>query len=229
MGAILADLAEAARRYLQRSPAEGSPLSSAVHLRMTGRIRLGRGKPWIPLTSEEWLGDSTGFLWRARTNGGMPLSGYDRYLGGHGEMHWRLFRLIPVMNASGEDLTRSARWRFAAEHLLLPSLLLPGANVQWSEDGPNSRFVEVNVDGVPHRMCLHVDPDGMPRKVTMERWGNVETPGGGWQPIPYAVRMEGVFRVDGYSLPHQFRASWWAGTDRELDVAELEIEQADLL
>jgi hypothetical protein len=83
------------------------------------------------------------------------------------------------------------------------------------------------VDNVRHDMRLDFDPNGMPRKVSFLRWGDFETPNGEWQQIPYAVRCEGVFRKNGYTLPRQYSAAWWSGTEKEIAVVELEIEDAD--
>ncbi|MEO6194953.1 MAG: DUF6544 family protein, partial [Thermoanaerobaculia bacterium] len=46
----LAHLPEAARRYLERAIAPGTPLASAVRLRMHGEIKL---KGWLPFTAEQ--------------------------------------------------------------------------------------------------------------------------------------------------------------------------------
>lgn len=222
----VAQLPGPAARYLCWSIADGTPLARAVRLTMTGRIRLGRGRRWIPLRSEELLHADEGFVWKATTSGALPISGFDRYFQRAGAMNWRFLSLIPVMRAQDANVSRSALHRFAMERMLVPASLLPGEHLQWHPVDEHTALLKIHHDGHWLELRLTVDPDGMPRKVTMPRWGNFETEGGQWQEIPYAVRFEGVYRSGGYTLPHEIRASWWANSDRELDVVNLEITQA---
>ena len=51
-----------ARRYLEHAIAEGTPLASAVRLRMHGEIQL---KGWLPFTAEQVYRRDRGLVWRA--------------------------------------------------------------------------------------------------------------------------------------------------------------------
>ncbi|MDZ7638230.1 MAG: DUF6544 family protein [Bryobacterales bacterium] len=221
------DLPEPAARYLRWSIAEGAPLAHAVRLQLTGSIRLARGRPWIPIRCEETLHAHRGFVWKAATGGNMRMSGFDRYFENVGEMNWRLFGLVPVMRARDPNISRSALHRFLMEWMLAPAALLPSDEVEWAPLDDRTAILKIRHLTHLLEMVLTVDPEGMPRKLSMLRWGNFETDGGGWQEIPYAVRFEGVYRNGGYTLPHEIRASWWAGTDRELEVVNLEIAKAE--
>lgn len=223
---LLAELPEPAARYLRWSLADGVPVRHGVHLKMTGRIRLGRSRPWLPLRCEEVYHARRGFVWKASTRNLLRIAGFDRYARGQGRMYWTLFGLIPVLRASGPDVSRSARERFVAERMLAPASLLPSEDVEWRALNENCVVLRIREQGEWLECRLIVDPDGMPRKLTFPRWGNLESSDGQWREIPYSVRFEGVFRAGGYSLPHEWQASWWSGTDRELSVADLEIEQA---
>lgn len=223
----VAELPEVVQSYIRWSLRDGTPLAEAARLRMTGRIRLGRGKPWLPHRSEETIRAGEGFVWTARVSGQVPIAGADIYVDGHGAMAWRLAGLLPVMRAEGPDITRSARWRFVAENFFLPGALLPGERVQWVALGSHQALITIVEGGVGHPMTVDFHADGMPRRIFFSRWGNFETEHGTWREIPYVVRCEGVFRRGGYSMPHQYTASWWAGTERELAVVELEIEDAE--
>jgi hypothetical protein len=223
----LAEQPEVVQRYFRWSLRDGTPPARAARLELTGRIRLGRGRPWMPHRSEETIRVGDGFVWTARVAGQFPITGADIYVEGRGEMAWRLAGLLPVMRAADPDITRSARWRFVAEHFFLPGALLPGDRVLWTPLAPHRARISIEEDGIVHLMTVDFHPEGMPRQISLLRWGDFETEGGNWREIPYAVRCEGVFRNGGYSLPHQYTASWWAGTDRELSVVELEIVKAE--
>ncbi len=223
----VAELPEVVGRYFQWTFDDGLPVASAARLQMVGRIRLGRGKPWMPKRSHEVIRAGEGFLWSAQVEATPSISGSDCYAGGQGAMQWRLLGIFPVVSASHEQITRSARWRFVAEYLFIPGALLPSDHVRWEPVNDHRARVTVIHDNIPHPMQIDFDPEGMPRKISFQRWGDFETEGGVWQEIPYAVRCEGVFRKDGYSLPRQYTAYWWADTEREIPVVELEITDAE--
>jgi hypothetical protein len=85
---------------------------SSVQLTMRGHIRLGS---WRPFTAPTGPG-ALRFIWAATARvAGLPVTGFDRYSFGTGQMRWRLLGLVPVMTASGPDVTRSAAGRLAGE------------------------------------------------------------------------------------------------------------------
>jgi hypothetical protein len=53
------------------------------------------------------------------------ISGFDQYVAGQGQMRWRLLRLLPMVQAQGPDLSRSAAGRVVGEAIWLPTALLP--------------------------------------------------------------------------------------------------------
>ena len=125
-------LPEPARRWLTRAVDRETPLWRSVELRMRGQIRLGA---WRRFTAREVLSPPDGFIWSATARVmGMPVSGFDRHSSGAGQMRWRLLGVVPVMSASGPDVTRSAAGRLAGE----ATLWLPTAfgTAGWA-DGPD--------------------------------------------------------------------------------------------
>ena len=59
------------------------------------------------------------------------VGGFDRYLDGHGQLRWKLLGVVPVTQAEGPDVTRSAVGRVAGEAMWLPTALLPRFGVEW--------------------------------------------------------------------------------------------------
>jgi hypothetical protein len=109
----ISSLPDASRRYLEHAIAPGTSLAFAVRLRMHGEIKLGQ---WLPFTAEQVIHWGRGFLWKASVRrNGVPIRGFDRLLNGQGVMRWKLLGLIPVMSASGPDVTRSSAGRMMAE------------------------------------------------------------------------------------------------------------------
>jgi hypothetical protein len=209
--AMVADLPLPARRWLVHAVAPGTPLWQSVELSMRGEIRIGS---WRPFTARQVLAPPRGFVWAATARlSGLPVTGFDRFSSGSGEMRWRLGGLVPVMSASGPDVTRSAAGRLAGEATLLPTAFRAAT---WAPGSTGDRVVATwHVGGQDERVELHVDPGGRLLGAEMDRWGD---PGGG----PFARHRFGVaFEEErafaGVTIGSVFRAGWWWGTDREAE------------
>lgn len=207
-----ANLPEPARRYLAHAIASGTPLASAVRLRMRGEIKL-RG--WCRFRAEQVIRRDGAMIWKAAVwMGGLPVRGFDRLVEGRGEMRWKLLGLFPVMTASGPDITRSAAGRVAAESMWLPSLLC-GEDVAWSPaagDGPARAVARFTLAGETMDLTLDVDERGRLRSGSLPRWGN---PDGGphrYHEFGGLVEEEGTF--GGYTIPTRVRVGWYLGSPR---------------
>jgi hypothetical protein len=202
-------LPEPARRWLNHAIAPGTPLWSRVELTMHGQIKLGR---WRPFTARQVLALPDGYIWSARTRlAGLPVTGYDRLGSGAGEMRWRLLRLIPVLNESGSDVTRSACGRLAGEIVLLPTAF---RHASWSQgDHANTAVATWRFDDDTEAAELRVTRSGRLAEVRVNRWGN---PGGApFGRYPFGVQAAAESRFGGITIPSVFRAGWWWGTDRQ--------------
>ena len=168
----VASLPEPACRYIEHAIAPGTPLASAVRLRMRGEIKLGR---WLPFNAEQVIHADRGFIWTATVRLlGVPIfGGFDRLLDGAGEMRWKLLGIVRVMTASGPDITRSAIGRLQAELLWLPSVLIR-VDARWTAQ--DARHSSVAFSGQAEPVTFEIDEGGRLQSVKMQRWGN---PGGG--------------------------------------------------
>jgi hypothetical protein len=206
--ALVADLPEPARRWLCHAIASGTPLWRTAELQMHGRLRLGR---WRYFTAQQSITPPERFVWAAQTRvAGLPVRGYDRYVGGAGEMHWRLLGLVPVLSGGGPDITRSAAGRLAGEAVLLPTAF---ASATWHGCADPDRVRAVwTVGEFELQVQLHVGRHGELRDVSMLRWGNPD--GRSYGLYPFGVAIEEEHRFGGITIPSQFRAAWWWDTDR---------------
>jgi hypothetical protein len=205
-------LPEPARRYLLRAIDPGAPLAASVELRMHGDIRLDPERDPIAMGAEQILAPEAGFIWRARTWGGlMRIRGFDLYAGGAGRMEWRLFGLLPVVQAEGPDVTRSAAGRLAMEWTLIPTALLPGRGAAWEEvDGASARY-RVRVDGEEVTVTVEVDPHGRLTRVSAPRWR--EEPGPAYE--LFVVELSGEIGDGGIRIPGRMEAGWRLGEPDE--------------
>ena len=206
---MAAGLPEPACRWLTHAILPGTPLARAVIVEMEGHIHLGR---WLPFRAVQLHAPPDGYVWAARARlGPLRISGFDRFAGGTGEMRWRLLGHIPVVNATGPDLDRSAAGRVALDAMLVPTAFL-NPLVNWS-DGPrpDSATAEWTVGARTLQTELRVGPAGELRSVIMPRWGNPN--GHAWGEYPCGGILTGEADFGGIKLPAQMRAGWFFDTD----------------
>jgi hypothetical protein len=196
------------QRWLGHTLSPGVPLGRRAEVVMTGRIRLGR---WRPFTARQILAPPDGLVWAARTRfGPLPVVGFDRYVAAAGRMRWRLAGLIPVVSATGPDVTRSAAGRLAGEALILPqSALAPW--VRWRPGDDGRATAEVTLDEGRHPVAVSIDDAGRLETLALSRWGNPE--GRTYAEHTFGVRFDGEQRIAGVTVARTVTAGWdWDGT-----------------
>lgn len=225
---MVSGLPDPARRYFLHAILPGTPLASRLHWRYSASMKPGEQMPWMSLRAEQILAKERGFVWRARAwRGPLVLTVTDHYLDGEGRMRISLFGLLPVVNATGPDLSKSALGRLLVEGIALPSALLPGPHVQ-IEGVDESRFrAIVSLHGETTPITVTVDQAGRPREMVMPRWGNL-TADGSYRYIPYGAAVDEERTFGGYTIPSSVRVGWWYGTDRYLEVIRLRVDWARL-
>jgi hypothetical protein len=206
----LLGLPEPARRWADHAIAPGTPLWSSVLLTMRGQIRLGT---WRRFTAREVLAPR-GFIWSATARvAGLPLSGFDRHSSGAGEMRWSLFGIVPVMRASGVDVTRSGAGRLAGELVLWLPPALATATWSSSDSDPDTAVATWRSGDPEDAVQIRVDPSGRLIEFLMQRWGNPD--GRRYARCPFGGRVEAEHTFDGVTIASRVRAGWWWGTDRQ--------------
>jgi hypothetical protein len=209
--------------YFAHAIAAGTPLASAVRLRMHGTIKLKR---WRKFRAEQVIVRERGMIWCARVRmRGVTIRGEDRFLNGVGSMNWKLFGLLPLLRAAGPDITRSAAGRVAAESIWLPSSLCDD-NVGWHADDGVAR-ARLAVDGHAAEIALALN-HGCVQSVSLARWGN---PGGGaFREQSFGAYVDQEATFDGYTIPVRLRAGWHFDDpqrfDREGKFFEVSIDKA---
>jgi uncharacterized protein DUF6920 len=176
---------------------------------MHGEIKLKR---WIRFSADQVIQRGRGFIWRATAwAGGAPIVGSDRLIDGAGAMRWKLFGIVPVMVASGSDVTRSAAGRFGVELIWLPSALCSD-EVSWSSDDRFHPRGHLAVHGEAVALTLTIDDDGAPKSAALPRWGN---PGGtAFSYVDFGGVVEAEKTFGGYTIPSRLRVGYFVGTER---------------
>lgn len=201
----LTEIPETAQRYLMHAIAPGTPLASAVRLKMHGEIKL---KTWQPFTAEQVITVNQGMIWQATVRmNGLPIYGSDRLINGTGSMTWKLLGLFPIVRASGDDITRSAIGRVQSESIWLPSIFCrEGVSWQASAEALKVNFTSYDR---PVELTLTTDTTGQLQTVMMQRWGNPTN--SEFQLLPFGGIIEAEKTFDGYTIPTQVRIGWYLG------------------
>ncbi|SUE14064.1 Uncharacterised protein [Rhodococcus gordoniae] len=216
--ALTESLPPTVRRWIDHAVADGTPMAAAVRLEMSGQIRLGS---WRPFTAVQLLAPATGFIWAATTRiGPVPVSGYDRFTAGVGEMRWRIGGFIPMMSATGRDVSDSAAGRLAGESIFVPTAF-PLA--RWSGDELLASAAWT-VAGRQETVRLDIAEDGALRGLRMLRWGDPE--GQGFGRYPFIVTVEAERRFGGMTIASRIGARWDTGTGSDGEFFRAEITGA---
>lgn len=200
---------DSARLYLEHAIVLRTRLATSVRLRMHGEIKLQR---WLPFKAEQVIRWDRGMIWCASVSlSGIPIRGFDRIMDGIGAMRWKLFGIIPVMTASGPDISRSAAGRLGAELLWLPSVLCR-EGVSWTALDSLHPHAGLTVQGHRVELDLAVDDRGRLKTVHLQRWGNPD--GAQFREVDFGGIVEEEASFGGYTIPSRLRIGWYFGTSR---------------
>lgn len=220
----LADLPEPARRYLAAAIAPGTPLARSARLTMEGRMRL-QGE-WFPMHATETL-SAEGFVWMAGVErGGTPVDVWDSLGPEGGRMRAWLMGLVPVVRSGGDDLTRSAAGRLAAELIWLPAALLPEAGVTWEAVDADTARATFDVAGQTSALHLRVDAAGHLTALWLERRGDPER-SGTFRAMVFGGDVAESAAFGGFRIPTRLTAGWGYGTGEYAPFFDATITGAD--
>ena len=222
--ACLAGLDEPVQRYLRHALLPGASLTPGVRLSMSGRIKV---RTWLPFRAV-WEGDGRSLTWRAAVGpGGRPLLRVlDRFADGAGSMDVRLLGRIPLVQATGEDIDRSAAGRTAVEATWAPASLLPERGVTWRAEADD--LIVASWDVPPERPAvrIRIGADGAMRSSCVMRWDNGDHGRHGY--IPCGGDAHAEQRFGDMVIPSRLTAGWWYGTPQYDPFFEAEIHGAVL-
>ncbi|GAA3383198.1 DUF6544 family protein [Cryptosporangium minutisporangium] len=214
---LVAELPEPVRRWLLYAIAPETPLRTSVELTTAGHIRLSGG--WRPFTATQRISPAGGFVWAATARVfGLPVVGFDRYTRGVGQLRWRLLDVLPLVTATGADITRSAAGRHAGELLLAAPAAALSPRVSWRPLDADRAVARIRralgTHGAQetHEVTLTVRADGALTDVAMSRWGKP-----GREPFaahPFGATLSDEISEDGFTIPGTVTAGWFHGTDQ---------------
>ena len=230
--AMVADLPEIARRYLNHAIAPGTPLSSTVELRMHGEFLLGdNAKPQsFAMTAHQLLAAPAEYIWNVEMRAGpMLISGSDGLHDAHAWMRMWLFQAIPLVQvAATEGLDRSALARPALEAIWAPAALLPAHGARWVELAPDKAQVSLGEGDRQIDIVLTIDETGRVVDVVASRWSDAN-PQHVFRYQPFGGTVEAEATFGGYTIPSLVHVGNHFGTASYFAFFHARITAADYL
>lgn len=160
--ARLAPLPEPAQRYFRRAGIVGTAIPNTVRVVQVGRIRSSENANWMELDGEEHYSVSPpAFIWSAfLPSRSLPIViGRDEYMDGESSILMKMAAVIPVAEASSEDLLAAGLLRYLNEVMWFPAAYF-GNNVTISAESENAFNVEIVDGGVTAKATIFVDDEG---------------------------------------------------------------------
>lgn len=197
------------QRWISAAVAPGSGLTTPYRFEMTGEIKLNA--TWRSFRAVQ-LSSRSGYIWAASLRvAGLPVHGYDRFTAANGEMRWRLFGLIPLVTATGQDISRSAAGRLAAEVVLTPTSY---ADAEWvATEDPEVVEGTFDYPTGPECVSVRISAAGDPVAVSMRRWGDPASTGV-FAEYPFGGELSEHRTFGDVRIPTAMRIGWWPGTAR---------------
>jgi hypothetical protein len=136
-------LPDVVRSYAVRAGGTiGAP--AVFYARQEATLAIDPHKPPIDIDAEQWTGTvAPGIVWVA--NGSMnalPVTVFDAFVGGRGELSARLLGAFPVAGGIGTDYDKGELQRYLSELPVYPDAILNNAGLTWRQI--DDRTVEVS-------------------------------------------------------------------------------------
>lgn len=224
---MVASLPEAARKYFLHAIQPGTPLGSSVQLTSTGHFRLKPEGEWLPMTAEQVIASGKGFTWKASIGTGiLRFSGGDFLDDNAAGMRFFMLGILPIVNAGGKNIARSATGRLAMEYVWLPSALLPHNGVTWESEGDNAAAATFQIGGESVKIHITVKENGSLNDVTCLRWSD-KTKDGAWGFVMFGATVAHEGSFGGYAVPTAVTAGWRFNGNTRFEFFQAEIKNAE--
>jgi uncharacterized protein DUF6920 len=217
------------RRYLERALPAGGSVPTLVRVTQAGEMWQKPGGRHLRFTAvEEFVVDEVAFSWRAR----FPIVPFvslhvvDRYTVGEGLLEARLFRLIPVMRASGPELSEGEAMRYLAELPWVPHAMLVNRELEWRELDAETVEVATRVGSARAAVRFEFDAAGDIAGALAD--ARPRPQGKTTVPTPWGGEFRDYDVLDGIRLPMRAEVRWelpdgpftyWRGTIRSLELS----------
>jgi hypothetical protein len=148
--AELEPLPAALRRYLMRTGVVGQPQVQNFHATFRGRIRSGAAATWMEFTGEQYNfydQPSRLFIMDASMYG-IPFEAFHRFVGGAATMRVKVASIVPMINASGPEMTKAETVTLFNDMCIFAPGSLVDPRIEWRDAEPHrvsARFTNAGI------------------------------------------------------------------------------------
>lgn len=195
------------RRYLAFTGVVGKPWVDTVHLKYSGKFRLGADKPWMPISvSQSYTVDPPGFLWKATFKiAGLPLMfADDTYRNGHGHMLGKILGLFTVVDGQGEAIDQGTMVRYLQEMTWFPCAYL-SEYITWQAVDDHAADVTFTDSGKSVTARMYFDDAGRLLTFIAPRYGEF---GGQYAMRTWTAPITEYGSFAGLNLPSAGQRVW---------------------
>ena len=161
--ADLEPLPEPVRRYLRATGSVGQPKISNFRARWRGQIRGGSSEPWMAFVAEQHntCGASPQRLFfMDAVMKGLPVDVYHRFVGPHATFRVRVASLLPMVDAKGDEMTRSETVTLLNDLVLIAPGALVHPALRWEPKDERRAIVRLTRGAVTVSAELVFDERG---------------------------------------------------------------------
>jgi hypothetical protein len=202
-GAPSVELPAMVRDYALRAGGTvGGP--TAVHARHEATFATAIGAAPLMMHAEQWTGTAVpGIVWKARGSMfALPVTVFDSYVDGRGELAARVLGTFQVAGGSGPDYDKGELMRYLSELPVHPDAILNTAGLAWRQLDASTVEVSADSGAGPARIRFMFDAAGDivrmeadDRPMSADGAAAVPTP---WHGIYGDYRKFGRYRIPAY-------------------------------
>lgn len=204
--AELASLPPPVQAWLSAAGIVGRSRAASVRLQQSGGLRTSPTQAFSDAQAIQYFTvDPPGFVWRVElTMMGLPIVGRDKYADGHGSMRIVLAGLLPIVDASGEQIDQGTLLRYLGELVWFPSAALH-PQIRWEPVDAHSARATFTHRGVQASAVFSFDDRGRFVGMTAQRFM-----GGGAdaKQHPWVVSASEWQTFDGIQVPSRGEVTW---------------------
>ncbi|MGB6866315.1 MAG: DUF6544 family protein [Candidatus Aminicenantaceae bacterium] len=203
----LAGLPEPVQKYLRYTQIVGKGRVRTARLKQKGYFRTRESQKWKPFKAEEYFTvDPPAFLWYGRIRL-FPLVSFDaidKFYRNEGSLVVKLFSLIKVADAKGEECDQAELVRFLNEIIWFPTAFLSDY-IHWEPINSDSARATISVAGLTASADLYFNQQGKMTNFVAERYMDVN---GGSILKKWFTPIKKYAEINGIMVPVKGEGVW---------------------
>ena len=199
------------QRCFRKVLKEGQALITDVSLKQSGEINMSPdGEDWKPFSAAQAvITGRPGFYWDVKSPivPGFSMRGYDAYISGSGMFRISLQGIFsPVHLKESRELSEGELYRYLAESVWYPTVLLPGNGISWEAVGDNSAIATLKDGEISVSLLFRFGSGDLIESCYAESRGRMS--GKETIPTPWLGRFSNYKEHEGMLVPGEGQVAW---------------------